>query len=348
MSDIKTTPVDPRMAWDGAELQQTSGWIDTVDAAEFDELRRAADRLPSDPAQWPCYGPGELPLPTFGARIARMADELENGRGFILMRGLDTRGSEAELRRWYWVIGAHFGEMVAQNAKGDLIAEVTDRGGRYGEDPHARGYTSNAEMRFHSDVADVVSLLCVRAAAEGGESEIVSTMTIYNRLLDEAPHVLETLYRGFNYYVRLTETAPGGEEKGRVGPVRDAAYIHADGRLTGGINPQSIRSLPEVTGEPIPAEELEALETVERIAESPGLSLRFAMRPGDLLLVDNYMVLHKRTQFVDFPEPSRKRLLLRLWLNLHNGRALPVCSAKAIHREAFGRPAKARTNLPGS
>lgn len=326
------------MAWVGSELQRTDRWIDTITPAEMSELDAAARLLPADGSQWPRFSREALPLPSLGPRIERMADELENGRGFVLMRGLDVRRSDAEVRRWYWVIGAHFGQTVAQNAKGDLIGEVADRGGRYGLDPHARGYTSNAEMRFHSDGADVVSLLCVRPAAHGGENSIVSTMTIYNRILHEAPHLLETLYRGFQYYIRLTETAEGEGVRGRPGPVRDAMYIYDDGRLSGGLNFQSVRSLPEVTGVPLPSLEREALDKVEEIADRPELSVTFGLQPGDLLLVNNYMVMHKRTRFVDADEPEKKRLLLRFWLNLHNGRTIPPGTAKAINRLGFGLP----------
>jgi hypothetical protein len=38
--------------------------------------------------------------------------------------------------------------------------------------------------------------------------------------------------------------------------------------------------------------------------------------------LNNYVVLHSRTAFEDFPEPERKRHLLRLWLTAPNGRKL--------------------------
>ena len=115
-------------------------------------------------------------------------------------------------------------------------------------------------------------------------------------------------------------------------------YVYCDGRLSGGLNFQSIRSLPQITGEPLPADELEALDLVESIADRPELALTVATRPGDLLLVNNYMVLHKRTKFDDSEDPAQKRLLLRFWLNLHNGRSIPEGTAKALNRVGFGRP----------
>ena len=38
------------------------------------------------------------------------------------------------------------------------------------------------------------------------------------------------------------------------------------------------------------------------------------LQPGDIQLVHNHTILHDRTAFEDYPEPERKRHLLRLWL----------------------------------
>lgn len=335
MAAMRTEPLPAPVAWTGQTLQGACDWIDRLDDREAAELEAAASRLPDRTADWLGLTAAELPLPHLGRHIARMADELENGRGFVLLRGLDVRRPIQDVRRMYWVLGLHFGRPITQNARGELMAEVTDRGGRYGVDPHARGYTSSAEMRLHNDPSDAVALLCVRAAREGGESTIVSSMAIYNRVLEEAPEILETLYRGFHYYIRLAETADGDGPRGQVSARRDEMYIYADDRLSGGVNFQSIRSLAMVTGERLSGEEQRALDIVEAIANRPELALHLSLEPGDLLIVNNHMVLHKRTAFTDFAEPEQKRLLLRFWLNLHNGRWLPPDSAKAQARRGF-------------
>jgi hypothetical protein len=58
----------------------------------------------------------------------------------------------------------------------------------------------------------------------------------------------------------------------------------------------------------------------------------------------NLVVLHKRSSFTDYPEPGRKRLLLRLWLALHEGRELPPEMA-GLRR---GFPAAKKVNAPVS
>ena len=36
--------------------------------------------------------------------------------------------------------------------------------------------------------------------------------------------------------------------------------------------------------------------------------------PGDIQLISNAKILHSREAFEDYPEPERRRHLLRLWL----------------------------------
>jgi hypothetical protein len=43
--------------------------------------------------------------------------------------------------------------------------------------------------------------------------------------------------------------------------------------------------------------------------------------------VHNHQVLHSRTDFEDWPEPERKRHLLRLWIAPAGARPLPECFA---------------------
>ena len=47
------------------------------------------------------------------------------------------------------------------------------------------------------------------------------------------------------------------------------------------------------------------------------------MQPGDVLLASNHTIMHGRTEFEDPPESEYRRLMLRLWLTIPNGRPLP-------------------------
>ena len=65
---------------------------------------------------------------------------------------------------------------------------------------------------FHADDSDIVGLLCVAKALEGGESDIVSSHHVYNTLAKERPDVLKTLTEPIWYFDRKGETSQGQEE----------------------------------------------------------------------------------------------------------------------------------------
>ena len=48
-----------------------------------------------------------------------------------------------------------------------------------------------------------------------------------------------------------------------------------------------------------------------------------ALEPGDMQLLNNHVIYHARTAYVDDPNAKRDRLLFRLWLSMPNSRALP-------------------------
>jgi hypothetical protein len=66
-----------------------------------------------------------------------------------------------------------------------------------------------------------------------------------------------------------------------------------------------------------------ALDCFDRLAEDTALRLDMELQPGDIQLVHNHTTLHDRTAFVDWPEPEKKRHLLRLWLAAPSARPLP-------------------------
>src|SRR3546814_1721872 len=78
------------------------------------------------------FGKADFPLPTLGARIEQILQELEFGRGFAMLRDLPVEDDDVKaLYTIYWGHGVHLGTPMSQNAKGELIAEVTDRGKDY-------------------------------------------------------------------------------------------------------------------------------------------------------------------------------------------------------------------------
>jgi hypothetical protein len=68
--------------------------------------------------------------------------------------------------------------------------------------------------------------------------------------------------------------------------------------------------------------QLAALDAIDRVLASPGIALELDFQPGDLQLLNNATIWHSRTSYRDFDDPSRRRLLLRLWIAPPNSRKL--------------------------
>ena len=92
---------------------------------------------------------------------------------------------------------------------------------------------------------------------------------------------------------------------------------------------ESARRFPGVA--PLTPRQIEALDLFDALANDPELNLMMELQPGDIQLVHNHTILHDRTAFEDYPEPERKRHLLRLWVAPPNARPLPD-----VYAERFG------------
>ena len=68
--------------------------------------------------------------------------------------------------------------------------------------------------------------------------------------------------------------------------------------------------------------EAAALAFLKETAGRTDIVLEMMMEPGDMQFCFNHTILHSRTEFEEWDEPDRRRHLLRLWLNIPNGRKL--------------------------
>lgn len=317
MNEINV-PVTERSAWLARDLEQDKSWMHELKASELADLDHALQRVKSLGLGAGEFGIADFQLGELGNRIGQLAREFEHGRGLFFLRGIPIAKYELpDLKALYWGIGVHLGDPVYQNKKGDLVSHVEDRGDDYG-DKNTRLYTTAAAANPHNDPSDVVGLLCVRTSVQGGASLVSSAMSIYNRMLRDYPQYLDVLYRGFPHDLR-SEGAGGDADE--VTPEIPVFSRHA-GRLSCCINSKSSRTAREKLGQPLKPLEIAAIKKFEELAVDPEFCAAMDFRPGDIQFLNNYVTIHSRTAFQDDPDPSRKRLLLRLWLNLREGRPL--------------------------
>lgn len=309
-------------AWTASDFEGT-GWIHTLSADQRDEITRAAKKLPEDESDWLTLRGEDIDLPLLRPEMDRLREELETGCGFALVRGIDLPPTDVDYAYGVnWLLALGLGDVIAQNANGEVIGAVTQvvEAGDNGLD--TRGYVSNADLRFHCDGGDVASLLCVRQAPEGGSNSLSSMISVHNTMVQECPQHLETLYRGLPMYMRKEGAMQGSEL-----PRRPLFYPQADSLLAWA-NLRLMELPYEASGTSMPDPEREALDAFEEIAERDHHKLTFKLEPGDLLLTHNFTCLHKRSGFINHPDPNKSRLMLRLWYNIAGGRVEAIQPAQ--------------------
>jgi Taurine catabolism dioxygenase TauD, TfdA family len=98
--------------------------------------------------------------------------------------------------------------------------------------------------------------------------------------------------------------------------------IHRQGHLSCRFIRNPIETGAERRGIPLTEAEREALELMSSLSARPDMRLDMMLEPGDMQFCNNYVCSHARTDFTDWPEPARKRLMVRLWLSFEARRPL--------------------------
>jgi Taurine catabolism dioxygenase TauD, TfdA family len=324
-----TTSISGPMVWTSEDLRCSTDWIRTLTAAETEELDAALRAVQRRGLGWQTMTRDDFAIPRLAASLAKVSRELEDGRGLVLLRGIPVeRYGEDELRIVYWGLGLHLGTPRFQNAQGELIGDVRDENRFYGTvrevDPARAGEprTSRSKarsagpLRFHTDRTDVVTLLCVRSAARGGLSKVVSGPAVHNAILERRPDLHALLCAPY-YHSREGEA--GGRQRYYAMPI----FGMRDGRFTSQYSRTFVENAQGIPGvPPLTDAQNEALDLWAEVCEE--LCYAMDMRPGDLQLLNNHVVYHARTTYEDDPAPGRDRFLMRLWLSMPNSRALPA------------------------
>jgi len=319
-------------AWYGPETSRRDDWLMPLDAADVAEVEAATKALVARSADIAAIAARDFPLPSLGPKLrARVDDEVLNGRGFLLLRGLPVeRWSMAEAATAFFGLGAHLGSARSQNGKGHVLGHVQDLGLDV-KDPNVRIYQTHERQTYHTDSCDIVGLLCLKTAKSGGLSALVSSTTIFNEMRRQRPDLLELLFQP------LATDRRGEVPEGQKPYFEIPVFNWHKGYLTAIYQRQYIDSAQRFADAPrLTPAQIEVLDLFDRLANDPKLHLFMEFKPGDVQLVHNHTMLHDRTGFEDWPEPERRRHLLRLWLAAAGGRPLPEIFAQRYGSVAVG------------
>ncbi|MDE0000881.1 MAG: TauD/TfdA family dioxygenase [Rhodospirillaceae bacterium] len=310
--------IDPA-AWTASDLAGNDNWIVRLDDRDIAGLREVAAnfrrRYGDDANGLLERDRSDFDLRSFHGKLKAIAHALKDGKGLVLVRGLPIHRLEAiDVAIIYWAIGLHLGLPASNNPDGDMIGHVTDLG-KDRHHPKHRGYQTRATMDYHNDQANVVGLLCVRTSKHGGESKVVSSISVYNELIRRRPDLLDTLCGDFCW--SMMGEVDEDESPYYTSPV----FNFLEGFLCTSFGPDHMRkghNLPEAPD--LTPGQSESIRVVEEICED--LHYPMELQVGDIQFLNNMVALHTRNGFKDWPEPERKRLLWRLWLTVPGIRPL--------------------------
>ncbi len=222
----------------------------------------------------------------------------------------------SDSKSWFLNFCQKIGTPLSQNTKGDYVLSVKNEA-LSKNDPKIRGPNTNKKLSFHTDRCDVIAFLCLQPAKSGGENQIVQSERIEKLIKEERPDLHTILCQKFPYKTHTIDSAnplPFCEQP--IFSWRDGFFACSYLRVLINRADQDpdCPSLSDI--------QKEALDFMDSVCERKKLQFCFTLQKGDILFLNNWTTLHRRTAFEDFEDTEKKRHLLRIWLSMPNSRPL--------------------------
>lgn len=312
--------VNMETGWLAENVRTDLSWQVRLTPAQVAGFKSALDHAAALDKPMLQMTPADFPLPDACVQVLALARSITQGPwGFVLIKGFPVHlWTEAQTRLAYWGMGLHLGVARPQNINSDYLTDVRDAGGSYLV-KGGRGYNTRAKLDFHIDSGDVVGLMCRRTAKQGGQSKITSSKAIYQAVKRLDPSLVKTLRQAIGFSWQGTMARD------------DGPYFHCpvvdfkDDDIAFRFNLKNIvaaqRDFPDIPR--LTDDQQRMIELLESLFPDPTYCYSMELEPGDLQMVNNYHVIHSRTEFEDHDEPDLKRHLLRLWLCIPNCPAIP-------------------------
>jgi TfdA family taurine catabolism dioxygenase TauD len=318
-------PVSGPFVWRGDELSQTDEWIFRLTPVQIAELEEVGRRFVADDPDLRFVTADQYPLPVCAEAIRTFGADMDSGRGFVLIRGLKMADYDDVLASAiFYVIGLHLGEPMRQNQLGDLLDHIVGVSDRRYEDGGLPSRTKDS-LPFHSDSSDAVALMCLRPAAEGGLSSLVSGATVFNEVLRRRPDLAPLMLEPWHYDWRRQD--PDAPADTYTSPI--VSWV--DGTFSMYAGADMIESAHRYPGvPPLTEAQKECLALVDEITYEDGVALDMDFQPGDIQWLLNYAALHSRTAFENGADFAHTRHLLRIWLRREVDRPLVARFGKYV------------------
>ncbi|TLD25728.1 Clavaminate synthase-like protein [Venturia nashicola] len=313
------TKLEGDFVWDGDSIQGTYEWVHKLSHVELAEVEDALRYFKSLNQGLGFVNEETFPLPRLHPILRDVSKELHYGHGFKVIRGLPV---DKHTREDNFIIYAGISSHIApdrgrQDSKfhgkpADVVlAHIKDLSntaekGNIG----SPAYTTDKQV-FHTDVGEIVSLLCLNPAAEGGQSKVASNWRVYNEFAATRPDLIKTLSEpwiadGFGRPNKPYTIRPLLYHQPATSKSPERVIVQYARRSFTGF--QALSRTPTIP--PITEAQAEALDALHFTAERLSLGLDF--QKGDIQYINNLVTFHARDGFKDTAEQQRH--LVRLWL----------------------------------
>jgi len=246
----------------------------------------------------------------------KISDILENKQGIYRMSIEVESQNENIVKNWFMEFCKKIGTPLSQNENGENLLSVRDQS--LGEkDPRTRGPNTNKKLSFHTDRCDVIGFLCLQPAKSGGENQIIQSKEVEKIIKKERPDLHEILYQKFPYKTHSIDPAnplPFCEQP--IFSSQNGYFACSYLRVLIDRADQD-PDCPSLSNQ-----QKEALDFLDSVCERNQLQTKFTLKRGDILFLNNWTTLHRRTAFEDFSELNQRRHLLRVWLSVANSRPI--------------------------
>jgi alpha-ketoglutarate-dependent taurine dioxygenase len=291
-------------------------WTVRLPPTALDELRAVRDEIRRAPVPTFLLDPSDFALDACRATMDEVRRVTREGPMFAVLDRLPLDEMDRdEAIAVYWLLSSLLARPVAQKLNGQMWYDVMDTGAKLSPGSGIRPTVTNVDLRFHNDNSynetppDYVCLMCLHPARSGGISQVMSVATVHEALAARHPELMARLYRPF-WYDRHAEHRPG-QPTTYAAPIFERA---PDGTVKARLALSEIHAGYALRGERPDNETAAALAAVQSVFDLPELHVELCFERGQIQYVNNRATGHARTEFVDFPEPERKRHLVRLWL----------------------------------
>lgn len=229
---LLSEPLNTPSAWRGADLPTLEDMAHRLSESEIADIEIALTEALASGKPVRALTAADFPLPSLAEKFVKWRETLSTGRGFVVLRGAPVqRWTREQSECFFWCFGLHLGRPGEQNPDGDLLGHVIDLREKVATET-TRLYKTAANIDYHCDAADVVGLLCLKRAKRGGQSRIVSSVSVFNELVTRRPDLAPRLFEPVALDVRDKEVNEAGSSL-PIPPCRYAGgqlrtFYHAD------------------------------------------------------------------------------------------------------------------------